>query len=136
VTKIAPFELPEPYRPPGFASLIPVHVQQTIDKFKSVMSDELAQISKTCHDSSDVVAGALEELNLPASLEALEPDAGLSSEAWARISAIQAEGGVEKLTKLHQEVVEAGKNSNKLYNDIREMLIVSSVDETMVHPFS
>ena len=124
---MAPYELPEPMIPSCFESLVPVHVQQAIDSFRSEMSDKLNEITDTCHNSSDLVENAMQELNLPAALDALEATDGLTDEMWEKIANVQSKGGSQKLQKIQGNVVSGCEESVALYTEIRELLIVSRV---------
>lgn len=116
VVKPVPFAMPKAKLPKVFDRLVPVEVQVAIQRFKTEMGDEIAKISETCSESSELARESLAQMNLPAALDALDADNAMPAEITTRIENIQAKGGLAGLDQLHAQVVKSAASSWEMYN--------------------
>ncbi|KAN0061256.1 pH-response regulator protein palA/rim20 [Thecaphora frezii] len=110
------------YGRPLFAELVPYGVHMAIsiyDDRKDTLVRELAER----RDELDAVAhGALQSLNLPGSLQALEQPMGLPPLVLRRREEVTMGGGVEALERMADDVARIAKTDGEMLDEATSML--------------
>jgi len=78
------------------------------------------------HHRYKLISSALQSLNLPGSIQALERPAGLPPSLLKKAEEVESEGGVQRIQSLLTEVQRLSKSNSKLLSDVR--LISSLLD--------
>jgi hypothetical protein len=66
-----------------------------------------------------LTSSALQSLNLPGSIQALERPAGLPPSLLKKAEEVESEGGVQRIQSLLTEVQRLSKSNSKLLSDVR-----------------
>ena len=78
------------------------------------------------YSENKLTVSALQSLNLPGSIQALERPAGLPPSLLKKAEEVESEGGVQRIQSLLTEVQRLSKSNSKLLSDVR--LIPSLLD--------
>ena len=69
-----------------------------------------------------LIASALQSLNLPGSIQALERPVGLPPSLLKKAEEVESEGGVRRIQSLLNEVQRLSKSNSKLLSDVSSSL--------------
>jgi hypothetical protein len=70
------------------------------------------------HHWQKLISSALQSLNLPGSIQALERPAGLPPSLLKKAEEVESEGGVQRIQSLLTEVQRLSKYNSKLLSDV------------------
>ncbi|KAL1921126.1 uncharacterized protein VTP21DRAFT_10842 [Calcarisporiella thermophila] len=112
---------------PLFQKLVPFAVHQAAsvycDRRDRVVKEELI---KEAEDLNSLCHSTLQSLNLPGALQALEQPVGLPPSLYAKANQVRADGGMNSLYKLLEDIREYAKSNSALLDEA-----FSALDEEM-----
>lgn len=122
IVKPAPFKPPEAAEQNAFSSLVPQKIAEAASDFVARMSSFVAAVDKHKTDQQNDAKQQLMAKNLPAALEAIEPNLGLPEDVWGRVKDVQYKGGAKALLDVHSQLQTAVKDAWTLLANIRDIL--------------
>lgn len=108
--------------PNAFASLVPMRVHENAAAYMGQLNTIQAAMAREVQEATDLAKMHLASLNLPAALEALEPDQGLPKGVWDRVKETQLKGGSKTLLDLFEQVSQASQEAQLALNQVRATL--------------
>eukprot|EP01083_Nonionella_stella_P164059 541840_1 len=105
-----------------FASLVSANLREVSDTFAATLRSSLEDIQKSARTESETARAHLASLNLPAALDALEPDVGIPGDVWERVQDVQRKGGAPAVEETIQRVKTAAKECADLHGQVIQVL--------------